>query len=263
MGILWSLAVEEHFYLLFPPLYCWFVVRSVSRKRQVGYLLGLCFAVLLWRICRAAWFHSPWENIYEGTDTRFDSILFGCVLAVAANPRLGDDVQWLRHHARSLALAGTLLILFSFAYRNPFFRDTFRYSLLGIGLAPIFFLISLPERHLVTRFLEFLPLRWMGQLSYTMYLIHHALFHHFYHSDRPIILLAVGIFLITVCYAQAMRSLVEVPLQAMRRRLRSPAAGTTARLENIQLQNLSPAQKRIGPSPVPAPSPLSIVRGPL
>jgi len=260
MGVMWSLAVEEHFYLLFPPLYCWFVLRSVSRKRQAAYLVGLCIAVLVWRICRAAWLHSPWENIYEGTDTRFDSILFGCLLAVGANPRLGDDVPWLRKHAKAFACAGTLLIVFSFAYRNPFFRDTIRYTLLGIGLAPIFFLISLPERHLLTRCLEWRPLRWLGQLSYSMYLIHHTLFHHFYHYYRPSILIACGVLAITVCFAQAMRSLVEVPLLATRKRLRSATALATARAAGREGEHLSSAQNQRSALAEADTSALSIIR---
>jgi len=225
MGILWSLAVEEHYYLLFPPLFAWFVYASVSRKRQAAVLLALCAAALAWRICRAAIFHSPWANIYEGTDTRFDSILFGCVLAIAANPRLGDEVPWLTKHAKPLAVAGALRIVLSFAWRNPFFRDTFRYTLNAVGLAPIFFLAALPERHFFTRCLEWPILRWLGQLSYSMYLIHHTLFHHFLHYHRPSLPLALGILAITILYAQAMRTLIELPLQKARTRLSSNGDG--------------------------------------
>jgi len=216
MGVLWSLAVEEHYYLLFPPIYAWCVYKSVSRRRQAVFLLSLCAVALLWRCGRAVFFHSPWENIYEGTDTRFDSILYGCVLAVAANPRFGDRVDWLKKHAHAWALAGAGLLALTFAYRDPFFRETFRYTLQGIALAPIFFLISLPQKHFLTRCLELRVLRWLGQLSYTMYLIHHTLFHHFYHYYRPSILLAVAILAITIGYAQSMRSFVELPLQRAR-----------------------------------------------
>lgn len=229
MGVLWSLAVEEHYYLLYPPLYAWFVRAGISRKRQAAYLLALCAGALVWRCCRVAFFHSPWENIYEGTDTRFDSILYGCVLAIVANPRLGDNVEWWTKHSRLLASGGALLIVFSFAYRNPFFRDTVRYSLLGIGLAPIFFLISLPQKHPLTRWLEWPVLCWLGQLSYTMYLIHHALFHHFYHLYRPSFLLAMGILVATILYAQGMRTLIELPLQRARNRLRDRAGARSSK----------------------------------
>lgn len=217
MGVLWSLAVEEHYYLLFPLLYSWFVRRSMSRARQSGYLLALCGLALLWRCWRAGVMHSPWDNIYEGTDTRFDSILFGCLLAVAANPRF-DRVEWLRRRAPVLALAGAAILALSFALRNPFFRDTFRYTLQGIGLMPIFFLVALPEKHLLTRCLEFPPLRHLGQLSYTMYLIHHTLFHHIYHYYHPSLLIGCGVLAASAAYAQLMRTLVELPLQRLRSR---------------------------------------------
>jgi peptidoglycan/LPS O-acetylase OafA/YrhL len=46
LGILWSLAVEEHYYLLFPLLYAWFVRRSISRSRQAEVLIALCLTAL-------------------------------------------------------------------------------------------------------------------------------------------------------------------------------------------------------------------------
>jgi peptidoglycan/LPS O-acetylase OafA/YrhL len=218
LGILWSLAVEEHYYLLFPLLYAWFVRRSIRKKHQAVVLIALCLAALAWRCYRALVMHSSWENIYEGTDTRFDSILAGCVLAIVANPRLGDRVEWLTKHAVALAVCGAALIALCFAYRNPLFRDTVRYTLLEIGLVPIFLLVTLPEKNFVVRCLEWPALRHLGQLSYSMYLIHHTLFHHFYHYYRPSVLLAAAILVLTVGYAQAMRTFVELPIQRMRSR---------------------------------------------
>lgn len=218
LGILWSLAVEEHYYLLFPLLYAWFVRGSVDRRRQAGMLIAFCLVALAWRCYRSFVMHSSWENIYEGTDTRFDSILAGCVLAIAASPRLGDRVQWVTRHAGALAWGGAILIVLCFAYRNPRFRDTIRYTLLEIGLMPIFFLVALPRRNFLVRCLEWRVLRHLGQLSYSMYLIHHTLFHHFYHYYRPSLLLASGILMLTVTYAQAMRTFVELPIQRIRSR---------------------------------------------
>jgi peptidoglycan/LPS O-acetylase OafA/YrhL len=218
LGILWSLAVEEHYYLLFPILYAWFVRRSLSRSRQAAVLIALCLTALAWRCYRSFVMHSSWENIYEGTDTRFDSILAGCVLAIVANSRLGDRVEWLTKHTAALAWGGVMLIALCFAYRNPHFRNTVRYTLLEIGLMPIFFFVTLPRRNFVLRCLEWRALRHLGQLSYTMYLIHHTLFHHFYHYYRPSLLLVCAVLVLTVGYAQAMRTFVELPIQRMRSR---------------------------------------------
>jgi peptidoglycan/LPS O-acetylase OafA/YrhL len=218
LGVLWSLAVEEHYYLVFPLLYLFLFRKFTNRKHQAAVLLALCGLALAWRCFRAGFLHSPWANIYEGTDTRFDSILFGCVLAILANPRLGDHVEWLKKHAYPLAAAGGLLIVFSFAYRNPFFRDTFRYSIQAIGLMPIFFLLILPERSWIVRWLELPVFVRLGQISYSMYLIHHTLFHHLYHFYRPTLWIPFVVLALTVAYAQAMRILIEKPLQRERQR---------------------------------------------
>lgn len=230
LGVLWSLAVEEHYYLLFPLLYAWFARRSIRRRHQAMILIGLCALALGWRCYRAMVMHSSWENIYEGTDTRFDAILFGCALAVMANPRFGDRIDWMRKHANALAGVGALVLVLTFAYRNQMFRDTWRYSVQSIALMPIFFLITLPERGFVTRCLEWRVLRHLGQLSYSMYLIHHTLFHHFYHYYRPGILIACGIFVLTFAYAQGMRTLVDLPIQ----RARGRAEGKGAKVVTIR-----------------------------
>src|SRR6185369_5403236 len=47
--LLWSLAVEEHFYLLFPLLYLSLLKRGVAPLRQMQIFIGLCVGVLAWR----------------------------------------------------------------------------------------------------------------------------------------------------------------------------------------------------------------------
>jgi len=232
LGVLWSLAVEEHYYLLFPLLYWWFIRRQMDRRHQATVLIFLCLGALAWRCYRVLIWHSLWEDIYEGTDTRFDSILAGCVLAIVANSRLGDRVPWVTRHAATLAWSGAMLIGACFVYRNAIFRDTVRYTLLEIGLMPIFFFVTLPRVSFITRCLEWRGLRHLGQLSYSMYLIHHTLFHHFYHYYRPSVLLAAEILLLTIAYAQAMRICVELPIQRMRNRWLRRAAVVPIGLAN-------------------------------
>jgi hypothetical protein len=60
----------------------------MRRRNQAAVLLMLCGLALLWRFFRATVMHSSWENIYEGTDTRFDAILFGCVLGIVVGSHL-------------------------------------------------------------------------------------------------------------------------------------------------------------------------------
>ena len=134
-ALLWSLSVEEHFYLIWPALFLFF-----ARDRlRISHLLALLVAILAWRGYRfLAWGDSEWV-IYSLTDTRFDSLLYGCLLAL---------LEW-RGQARRLfpastgaALAlcglGLAVILASFLWRDALFRSTLRYSLQGIALMPIF-----------------------------------------------------------------------------------------------------------------------------
>jgi len=241
LGVLWSLAVEEHYYLLFPLLYLWFVRRSLPRKRQAAILVALCAAALAWRLVRALVLHSPWSNIYEGTDTRFDAILFGCLLAILFNSRLGDPTSRFEHHARPLALAGLTLLAFTFAWRNSLFRDTIRYTLQSLALMPIFFYVTLPRATALSTLLGSRPMRWIGQLSYSLYLIHHTLFHHIYHSHRPSFVSAAVVLGLSILYSQAMRSFVELPLQRFRRRLVPTATPPSSTLTPFPTTSSLPA----------------------
>lgn len=114
----WSLAVEEHFYLIFPVLYLWMLKADFSRERQGQVLLAVCIAVLLWRCALVFGMDASKERIYVATDTRFDAILFGCWLAVVANPWL--DPPRVSDHLLNWVLVpiGLTVVLLSFLPRQ-------------------------------------------------------------------------------------------------------------------------------------------------
>jgi peptidoglycan/LPS O-acetylase OafA/YrhL len=91
--VFWSLAVEEHFYLVFPFLYLLLRRYLPSRFHQMLVLLSICVLVLLWRCVLVYVLHSPEGRTRVATDTRIDSILFGCILAIYGNPVL-DKVKY-------------------------------------------------------------------------------------------------------------------------------------------------------------------------
>ncbi len=129
-GPLWSLAVEEHFYLLFPFLLLF--VRSW--KWRVRTLVGVVVFSLVLRIV-AMWTVPDPENFnYYFTLTRLDSIAWGCLLTFALAKQEWRDVLARMRGLKSLALALALL-LGGIAFRNDFFQDTFRYTVHGIGMA--------------------------------------------------------------------------------------------------------------------------------
>ena len=91
-GVFWSLAVEEHFYLLFPLAFVGLARYGARPDRQALVLLGACASILLWRI--VLYSKLDMTDVLSGqrleiaSDTRFDSILFGCILALYGNPAL-------------------------------------------------------------------------------------------------------------------------------------------------------------------------------
>lgn len=117
---LWSLAVEEHFYLLFPVLYVLLLKSGLSRIQQGALLGGVCAVVLLWRFVLMGGFHVFWNRVYTGTDTRVDSILFGAIMAIVANPVI-DTFPTLRARWCGIAaLISIAVLLATIAARNEF-----------------------------------------------------------------------------------------------------------------------------------------------
>jgi peptidoglycan/LPS O-acetylase OafA/YrhL len=168
LGPLWSLAVEEHYYLLFPAIFLWL---WKYKERFVASLVVAVIAVLFWRTLLILMWHVGQDRTYLATDTRIDSILYGAILAGMLN------TSWTivaKHFESWIALiSASLMLLITFVYRNEVFRETARYSLQGIALLPLFYATLFSSRlALVRSILETGPFLWIGKLSYSLYLWH-------------------------------------------------------------------------------------------
>jgi|GEM_PF-99186 len=226
--IFWSLAVEEHFYLVFPLLYLAMRRRGLPAKQQALVLLGLCAAVLLWRCVLVFGMHAAKDRLYVATDTRVDSILFGCILAVWGNPAL--DPAWIAEkRLKSVWLPmGFVALAASFAIPKvwPGFEQTFRYTLQGLALFPIFIAAIRFPNWGVFRWLNVGWVRTAGLLSYSLYLLHttvlYGLHYRLHGPDAPIALLALAV---SVALAALIYVGVEKPCGRLRRRLSHVLAG--------------------------------------
>jgi peptidoglycan/LPS O-acetylase OafA/YrhL len=228
-NIFWSLSVEEHFYLVFPFVMLLMIRFKLARRAQALTLLGICAAVLLWRFILVYHLHSlnmvfgpvtdPIRTMFA-TDTRIDSILFGCVLALWRNPVLDENSR----QSWSLTIAGLFVLLGTFLYRNPEFRETVRYTIQGIALIPLFISAIKLHDHWAFSWLNTPPLRFLGVLSYTLYLVHFPCLKlaEGWSSNRVI----VGMTALSMSMALAyfMHILIEKPLARFRRRLGSRTA---------------------------------------
>lgn len=102
--------------------------------------------ILLWRIVRVFGFGSYEWAIYSATETRFDSLLFGCLFTQMKGQGLSARLFRRGGVQHLWVLAGLVLLLTSFALRGGTFRSTLRYSVQIIALIPFFITRLLPQR---------------------------------------------------------------------------------------------------------------------
>jgi peptidoglycan/LPS O-acetylase OafA/YrhL len=231
-GVYWSLAVEEHFYLLFPMI---FVVlhrwRATPLRRATALWVG-CAAILAWRCWLVYGLGSVPDRTYLASDTRFDSILLGCALALVGNPALdaerpGDRRLWLG----VLLPAGALLMLSSLLIREARFRETFRYSMQGLALYPLFITAVRYPGWGPYRLLNSRVLRRIGVLSYSLYLQHHVvIFALRQHLPGGSVLRGVAALAASLAIASLMWRFIEQPAARLRKRFSSVAREADAPL---------------------------------
>lgn len=225
---LWSLAVEEHFYLLFPVVYLVLLKSNLSRGRQ-GFLLGaICAVVLMWRFVLMGHYHVFWNRVYIGTDTRIDSILFGAIMAIVANPVIDRFPALNRKWCGTAALVSVALLLATISARGEFFRQTARYSIEGIALAPVFFYLVRYSDSWVTRRLEWKPLTTIGDLSYALYVFHYTVMFavNTWVTTNPVATLILT-FTISYTLAELSRRFIERPAARLRSRILERSRPTT------------------------------------
>jgi peptidoglycan/LPS O-acetylase OafA/YrhL len=165
--------------------------------------------------------HANIERVSLCSDTRVDSIAFGCALAVWRTPVVEEVSRPESPLWGRLVLPGAVgLLLVTFLVRAPIFRETFRYTLQGVALTPIFVMAMRHPRWLVFRLLNWRPMRFVGTVSYTLYLVHHvALQAVAQHSRLGGVVNAFVALLASLAIAWAMHVVVEKPCARLRRRL--------------------------------------------
>ena len=188
----WSLAVEEQFYVIWPLV----VLAVMHFTRSLRALFALCCAAA---VASATWMYVVYDGglntnrAYLGTDTRSQCLFIGCALAVGLvllshraheEGRLAKGELWRPEGATGRALCAVLGMIgaagaialwvlttsvSSFPYSGGFF-------LIGLAVACIILSAVAAPRSIVPRVLTLTPVRYVGRISYGLYIWHWPIF---------------------------------------------------------------------------------------
>jgi len=122
-----------------------------------------------------------------------------------------------------LPAAGAVL-LFTFVYRDPGFRETFRYSLQGLALYPFFIVAIRSPAWWPFAWLNLRAVSFVGGLSYSLYLLHHVVLDGLAPLLGTGAVRAVVSLFGSIALAFAIYELVEKPCARLRRILSKPPA---------------------------------------
>jgi len=158
VGHLWSLAVEEQFYLVWPAV----VLLAGSRRSALRIALGVIVVAPIIRVIEAS------TTALPSIDTSFDAIAAGCVLALSRDTLMTH--AWYRRAVASRWIALVLIVaglVASIRYRPGLLIGE---TLMNVGIA---LAVDRCVRRPTGRFGRLLnarPVVWIGTLSYSLYL---------------------------------------------------------------------------------------------
>lgn len=207
-GHFWSLAIEEHFYLVVP-----LVVAFCSTRRALQ-IAGA--AILICVVIRAIeWALLPTMKVEFRTESRFDALMWGAVFAMLMHQE--HSRRWLAAKLNGWVALATLVIAMVLLLVLP--QMPIRRTVVAFALPVILGYTVLRPRELLGTLLELPWLRFIGRISYSLY-IWQMLFFVPFTPDMPMVQSFPTALIFTVSCALASYYLIEQPAVKWARRSR-------------------------------------------
>jgi peptidoglycan/LPS O-acetylase OafA/YrhL len=161
---LWSLSVEEQFYLIWPII---LIVAGLKRSKTFAIV-----AILLCPLLRtAAWYSGMDEAlVFRRFELVADSLAVGCLLALQRES-FRKSAIWKKWKPTPVIVAsGAVIILWSMVHRFWPASEVLGRSFISIAAALAVGAATYFPQAAATRILSWAPLVWLGQISYSLYL---------------------------------------------------------------------------------------------
>ena len=177
---LWSLAIEEQFYMIFPLLFLLINRKKKSKdgtyKLNKNFLYVVLGLILVSLIVHILLFDiNNISRIYFGTDTRAFSLLVGVVGAILyPMEKLHTKVTPQQNIMYSVVSLVSIAILITvMIYTSEYNTWLYRGGFLLVAILGLIVIISSGKQHtLMSRLLSFKPVVFIGKISYSLYLWH-------------------------------------------------------------------------------------------
>jgi len=216
---LWSLAIEEQFYLVWPVL-----VLGMLRLFR-GHVLAMAGLITAGAVASLVWMAVLFEpavdpsRVYYGTDTRASGLLLGAALALLWKPgtpwRGDDEVKTVSLDLAGLTAVAVVIGCFWSIHETDSFLYRGGFAVLSLATC-VAIAATVHPGTVLGRLLGQRVLVWIGKRSYSLYLWHWPIFVY----TRPEIDQPLGLYpslvlrlAVTVAVAELSYRFVEVPIR--------------------------------------------------
>jgi len=196
LGHTWSLSIEEQFYILW-PLTLLVLLRIFNNRWTVAFVVFL-FAMTAWLLrIYLIYSGSSFERLYNGLDTRADSLMIGCVFGIILSSDLLNNriknilSKWLSILS-PFSIFCLIFISVGMRWKNP---QMYYWVFFAIEIFTAVLLLHLfiNNNSLIHKLLSMRWIVWVGSISYGLYLWHYPIYRILYSlSYRGIELITYG-----------------------------------------------------------------------